>query len=125
MPITTWRPNKLGSRKSDVTRKNELYAFPTSTAGEKNQSLCVAAWMIATTANSVATTTAITASAFGSQGGNGACATTTTSTANGSRKYASTFSPEWRSSVQRMERPATAMNTVAGIETMNGTGCVT
>ena len=69
-----------------MTRKNELYAFPTSTAGEKNQSLCVAAWMIPTTANSVASPTAITASALGSQGGNGACATTTTSTANGSRK---------------------------------------
>ena len=43
IPITTCLPYRLGSRKSDVTRKNELYAFPTSTAGEKNQSLCVAA----------------------------------------------------------------------------------
>ena len=69
-----------------MTRKNELYAFPTSTAGEKNQSLCVAAWMIPTTANSVASPTAITARALVSQGGNGAWATTTTSRANGRRK---------------------------------------
>ncbi len=52
-----------------MTRKNELYAFPTSTLGEKNQSSCVAAWTIPTTANSVASATAITARTRVIQGG--------------------------------------------------------
>ena len=51
--ITRYRPYRLGSLKSDVTRKNDVYAFATSRSRAKN-SVRVCACQIPIAANSVA-----------------------------------------------------------------------
>jgi hypothetical protein len=82
------------------------YVFATSRFGAKKSSSCVSACQIPITANSVAWATAMIASTRGSQGGNGARATTATRAVNGSRKKARVVVPASRSLDQRSERAA-------------------
>src|SRR5688500_6373498 len=103
---TTWRPYRLGSRKSDVTRKNEPYVFATSSFGAKKSSRSVAACQTPIAAKRQPSATAIQASTRGSQGGKGARATIATSAAKGSRKYASRVAPAWRAEDQSSESEA-------------------
>ena len=98
--ITRYLPYRLGSLKSDVTRKKDVYAFATSRSRAK-KSVRVCACQIPTAAKSVPSATSVTRRARGSQSATGARATTASPATNGKTKKASAIAPARSSKVHR------------------------
>ena len=86
--------------KSEVTRKNDVYAFATSTSRPKN-SVRVCACQMPIAAKSVPSATSVTRSARGSQSAIGLRATVARPATNGNTKNASVIPPARSSHVQR------------------------
>ncbi len=119
--MTRYRPYRLGSLKSDVTRKNDVYAFATSRSRAK-KSVRVCACQIPIAANSVPSATSVTRSARGSQPASGARATTASPATNGKTKNASAIAPARSSQVHRNDVAVSVTNAASGSERRKGGG---
>src|SRR5215204_6724423 len=103
----------LGSLKTEVTRKNVVYALPTSRSGAKKSSPLLSC-QSPTAVNAQASDTMATASARGVQRSKGERATTTASAENGSRKKTSSIVPLCTSVDQESDAAASRVNAAAG-----------
>ena len=107
--------------KSEVTRKNDVYAFATSTSRPKN-SVRVCACQMPIAAKSVPSATRVTRSARGSQSAIGLRATVARPATNGNTKNASAMPPARSSHVHRNEVAANVTNAASGSASRNGGG---
>ncbi len=107
--------------KSEVTRKNDVYAFATSTSRPK-KSVRVCACQMPTAAKSVPRATSVTSSARGSHVATGLRATVASPAVNGNTKNASAMPPARSSHVHRNEVDASVTNAASGSASRNGGG---
>ena len=104
---------------SEVTLKNDVYAFATSRSRAKN-SVRVCACQIPMAAKSEPSATSVTSSARGSQSASGARATTPNPATNGKTKNASAIAPARSSHVQRNDVAERVTNAASGSARRNG-----